>query len=325
MTVPGAASVPSDDYPIELTPPDISAYRKGNTGIDYVTRFDSGVPGPHVLVTALVHGNELCGAIALDFLLRSGVRPQRGILTLAFCNVAAFESFDRQNPTASRFIDEDFNRLWSPDVLDGPRRSIELARARELRPVVEAADFLLDIHSMQHATAPLLLCGPLDKGRAFARAVAYPALVVSDSGHAAGRRMRDYGGFSDPRSPKNALLVECGQHWEVASAAVAKETLLRFLHHLGILPPDFVAANLPAQPPGPQRVIEVTDAITIRTDHFTFAADYKGLEVIPKRDTIIAQDGDEPVRTPYDDCVLIMPSRRLSKGQTAVRLGRFVG
>jgi len=30
------------------------------------------------------------------------------------------------------------------------------------------------------------------------------------------------------------------------------------------------------------------------------------------------------VRTPYDDCVLIMPSRRLVKGQTAVRLGRYV-
>jgi hypothetical protein len=30
------------------------------------------------------------------------------------------------------------------------------------------------------------------------------------------------------------------------------------------------------------------------------------------------------VRTPYDNCVLIRPSRRLAKGQTAVRLGRFL-
>ena len=27
---------------------------------------------------------------------------------------------------------------------------------------------------------------------------------------------------------------------------------------------------------------------------------------------------------PYDDCVLVMPSRRLGPGLTAVRLGRFV-
>ena len=35
-------------------------------------------------------------------------------------------------------------------------------------------------------------------------------------------------------------------------------------------------------------------------------------------------DGDTPVVTPFDDCVLIMPTRRTWKGQTAVRLGRYV-
>jgi predicted deacylase len=316
-------ALPSDAYPIEIDPPDISPYRAGNTGVDYVTRFDSGVAGPHVLVTALVHGNELCGAVALDFLLRANVRPKRGILTLAFCNVEAFGHFDRVRPTASRFIDEDFNRVWSAEVLDGPRHSAELARARVLRPVIAAADFLLDIHSMQHATLPLMLCGPLEKGRAFARAVGYPETIVSDAGHAAGKRMRDYGGFGDADSPKNALLIECGQHWEKASAAVATETLLRFLAHFRMLDEGFLARHLP-KPPPPQKLIEVTDAITIHSERFRFTVDYKGLEVIPAGGTEIARDGDDPVRTPYDECVLIMPSRRLTKGQTAVRLGRYV-
>jgi hypothetical protein len=38
---------------------------------------------------------------------------------------------------------------------------------------------------------------------------------------------------------------------------------------------------------------------------------------------VIAHDGSKPVTTPYDDCALIMPSRRTAAGQTAVRLGRF--
>lgn len=38
--------------------------REGNTGVDYVHRFDSGVPGPHVLFNALTHGNEFCGMVA---------------------------------------------------------------------------------------------------------------------------------------------------------------------------------------------------------------------------------------------------------------------
>jgi predicted deacylase len=313
----------SDDYPIELSPPDLSPYRRGNTGVEYVTRLDSGAPGPHVLVTALVHGNELCGAIALDFLFRAGIRPRQGVLTLAFCNVAAFSNFDRAKPTASRFIDEDFNRVWSREVLEGPRGSIELTRARELRPIVAAADYLLDIHSMQHATAPLLLCGPLEKGRRFARDIGYPEIVVSDQGHAAGKRMRDYEAFGDPNSPKNALLIECGQHWQAASAEVAKEMLLRFLAHFRMLDAATLAQHLP-KPPPPQKLIEVTEAITIRSENFRFDADYKGLEVIPRKGTEIGRDGDQPVRTPYDECVLIMPSRRLTKGQTAVRLGRYI-
>ena len=44
--------VPEPNYAVELTPPDIEPYRAGNTGIDYVTTFDSRVAGPHVLVTA---------------------------------------------------------------------------------------------------------------------------------------------------------------------------------------------------------------------------------------------------------------------------------
>lgn len=316
-------SEPADK--VALSPPDIGPYRAGNTGIEYATTFDSGKRGPHVLLTAVVHGNELCGAITLDFLFRENIRPARGRMTLTFCNVAAYHRFDPANPTASRFVDEDFNRVWSPDKLDGPKRTAELDRARQLRPLVDNADFLLDIHSMQQATAPLMMCGPLEKGRRFAREVGVPEIAVSDEGHAAGRRMRDYGGFGDPASPKNALLVECGQHWEQASEAVAKETALRFLATLEMVDPAVLTRYaLPHRPPR-QRTVEVTHAVTINHEQFTFAADYRGLEVIPRKGTVLGHDGLEPVETPYDDCVLIMPSRRLTKGQTAVRLGRYIG
>jgi len=315
---------PPHTYPVELKPPNIARYRQGNTGIDYVHRFDSGRRGPHVLVTALVHGNEICGAIALDWLLRRKFRPAKGVLTLAFCNVVAFEHFDRAAPGDSRFIDEDFNRVWSPERLDGKGHSVELRRARELVPVVEAADLLLDLHSMQHKTPALAISGPLEKGRRLAREIGYPALIVSDEGHAGGRRMRDYGAFGDPARPHNSLLVECGQHWERASVSVAKETLVRFLRHAGSADAGWAARHLPKKKLPPQRLIEVTHAVTIKSPEFRFVADYRGLEVIAKKGSVLGHDGDEPVTTPYDDCVLIMPSRRLQPGQTAVRLGRYV-
>lgn len=312
------------DYPVQLRAPDIAAYRSGNRGIDYLWTFGSQRPGPHLLISALVHGNELCGAHALDFLLSREVRPLRGTLTLAFMNVEAFLAFDPESPGASRFLDEDFNRVWDVPVLEGARDSRELRRARQVRPVVDEADILLDIHSMQHDSEALMLAGPLEKGRALARAVGVPATVVSDAGHAAGRRLRDYGGFADPGSPKNALLVECGQHWTAGVERVALEVALRCLLHLRMVEPDFAEAQLGRESPPPQRFVEVTEAVTIESEAFAFVRDFRGGEVIPRAGTLLGYDGDRPLRTPYDDCVLIMPSRRLTPGLTAVRLGRFI-
>ena len=319
--------MPEPNYPVELTPPDIEPYRAGNTGVEYVTTLDSGVAGPHVLVTALTHGNEICGAVALDRLLRAGPRPRRGRLTLAFDNVAAYHSFNPRYPVASRFVDEDFNRLWDEATLDGARQSAELARARALRPFVDAADFLLDIHSMQHATAPLMLAGTLDRSVALARRVGIPELIICDAGHAAGKRMRDYGPFGDPASEKTALLIEAGQHWLRRTGEVASDVMLRFLVALGILAQEDAAPiggpDFATQPR--QRVVAVTEAVTITSDRFEFAGDFRGLEVLTPKGTLIGRDGSGEVRTPYDECVLIMPSRRSGKGQTAVRLGRYVG
>jgi predicted deacylase len=313
-------------YNVELTPPDISVYRAGNTGIDYVTTFTATEPGPHVAVLGLTHGNEICGAIAIDKLFRADVRPRRGKLTLGFNNVAAYQEFDARYPIASRYIDEDFNRLWSPATLDGPRRSSELERARAIRPIVDAADYLLDLHSMQYATAPLMLAGILDKSRALARQIGIPEIIMCDAGHAAGPRMRDYGGFGDPASPKAALLIEAGQHWEKRAAEVATDVTLRFLIALGTVTSEDVAAlggpDFAATPQ--QKIIEVTEAVTINGGQFEFIAPYIGLEIIAKQGTVIGHDDGKEVRTPYDNCVLIMPSRRLIRGQTAVRLGRYV-
>ncbi len=316
---------PDDFAPVDLLPVDISAYAKGNTGIDYVHRLDGPSAGPHVVVNALTHGNELCGAHALAFLFEHDVRPVKGTLTLSFANVAAYRRFDVANPSSSRFVDEDFNRLWTDAVLDGPRRSSELSRARALRPVVAAADFLLDIHSMQRDRDPLMMCGVAAKGRHLAEAVGFPAHIVADAGHAAGARMRDYGAFADPTSVKTALLVECGQHWTVAARDAAIETTLRFLDHLGLIDRDFAHAHLPAAPPAPTRLIEVTGPVPINSERFRFTGDFRGLQVIAEAGTVIGYDGETPVATPYDACVLIMPSRRLVLGQTAVRFGRFVG
>ena len=316
----------ADLPPIELHPPDIARLKDGGTGVDWVHVFESGHTGPRVMVQALTHGNEICGAIALDWLLAKAFRPARGSLTLAFANVEAYARFDPADPFPSRLVDEDYNRVWSDEALAGPRDSLELRRARALRPFVDDAELLLDIHSMSEPCPPLMVCGTVEKNVAYARALGVPGVLLVDTGHPAGMRMVDRGGFGDPQSPKRALLIECGQHWERAAADVAIDALVRFLGLTGIADAAWVAAHTKLPLPSVQRLVRVTEPVVALSDAFRFLVPTVGLSVIPKAGTPIAQHGERVFTTPYDDAVLVMPgTRNLKPGGTAVRLGHFEG
>lgn len=314
--------------PIELKPPLIERWRDGGTGVDFVHAWDTGKPGPRVMIQALTHGNEICGAIALDWLLdqiaKGAFRPARGRLILAFANVAAFQRFDTAHPFSSRCIDEDLNRVWADEVLLGARDSAELRRARELRPFVDASEFVLDIHSMSEPCAPLMVCGTQDKNAAYARELGVPEILLIDTGHPAGLRMVERGGFGDPQSPHRALLIECGQHWEQAAAEVATDATARFLGLTGLADADWVQAHVRLPLPKKQKLVRVTEPVVAKSSNFRFLVPTVGLSVIAKAGTPIAQDGDHVYVTPYDDTVLVMPgTNNLKPGGTAVRLGRF--
>nr|WP_315480213.1 succinylglutamate desuccinylase/aspartoacylase family protein [uncultured Rhodoferax sp.] len=311
-----------------LPAPGISAWRAGNTGTEGVWHFDSGVPGRHVMVSALVHGNEVCGAWALAGLLEADVRPEVGTLTLAFCNLEAFDRFDARDHDASRFTDEDLNRQWSDARIDsGSTR--ERQRAAALRPFVARADWLLDLHSMHETSAPLLLTGPHPRNLALARAMGAPEHVVVDAGHQDGVRMRDYGRFGwadDAAGDTRSLLIECGFHGDPASRDVAHDQCVRFLEQSGVVSVQTLARLLPRwRLPDARRqwTLEVTGPVVARSSGFRFVAPYTGLELFETAGTVIGDNDGEPVRTPYDDCVLVMPSTRQAReGVTVVRFAR---
>jgi predicted deacylase len=310
--------------PVELQAPDIGRWKHSNSGVDWVHVQDSGQGGPQVMVQALTHGNEICGAIALHWLLAQGFAPLRGRLTLAFGNVQAYRRFDPARPYESRFVDEDLNRVWADDVLWGSGDSVELRRARALQPFVDSADLLLDIHSMGQACAPLMVCGTVDKNAALARELGMPAELLIDTGHPGGQRMIERGGLGDPASPRRALLIECGQHWERAAADVAIDCLVRFLGLAGMADAAWVARHSRLPLPPAQRLVRVTEAVVARSSQFHFLLPTTGLMVIPEAGTPLAQDGSHVWTTPYDHTVLVMPgTHNLQPGGTAVRLGRF--
>ncbi len=307
--------------PLEVLPRDLSAYRAGNTGIDYVHRFESGQPGPHVLINALTHGNEICGMVAATYLLDQGVRPKIGTLTISLAHVEAYEAFRQDDPFANRQIVHNLNRIWSDEWLDGPQDSPELRRARILRPVVAVADHILDIHSTSEDVVPFWVYPDYPRNGDAALAIGALGRVtthlVMPSGLGSGTPLIQHGRHGQADSNAGvAMVVECGQHFKQAAADVATATALDFLAHFGLID---AAEPAPAQP-APQRRLALLQTRMVQTPEFRFARPLKGFDVFAK-DELIATDGDAgEIRAPCDDCTIMMPARVPIVGREAVYL-----
>jgi len=299
-------------FPVRLPIPDLRPWLEGNR-LPGVWSFDAPLPGPHVALVSLIHGNEIAGALLLARWLREGLRPLRGRLTFIFGNLAAFARFDPADPTISRFVDEDLNRVWDDRMLAGTRRSTELERARALRPLMDEVDVLLDLHSMLWPSDPLIIAGQAAESRALGLRLGTPPLVVADHGHQTGRRLIDSPAFAE----RPALLVEGGPHWEETTLETLERCATTLLQEYGLIPPALA-------PVTPGRLAEVTRTVIAGTHAFTFVEQFRGGTVIPRRNTLLALDGDQEIRTPHDDCLLIMPSPRALRGHTAIRLARYV-
>ncbi len=299
----------------EILPRDISKYREGNTCIDYVHRFESGRPGPNVLVNALTHGNEVCGMVAAVHLLDNKVRPKIGTLTVSFANVAAYESFDREKPFASRQLVHNLNRIWSPEWLDGTQDSPELRRARELRPVVAAADHILDLHSTAQVVAPFWVYPGFARNAAAALAIGAPDIhLVMPKGLNTGTPLIQHGRHGSEEGEGVALVAECGQHFLKASADMAVDVTLRFLAHFGLVDHELSVHTAP-------RRFELLATPLIKTESFRFVRPVAGLETFAKGE-LIATDGPDEIRALCDDCTVFMPARTPIVGREAVYLTR---
>ena len=299
----------------EVLPRDLQPYRRGNVGVDHVHRFESGKPGPHVLINALTHGNEFCGMVAATHLLDSAVRPKIGTLTVSFANVAAYETFDTTRPFDSRQLVHNLNRIWSAPQLDGDEDSPELRRARELRPVVAAADHILDIHSTSQDVSPFWVYPKFERNAAAALAIGRPAVhMVMPQGLGSGTPLIQHGLHGSADHHGVAMVAECGQHFRQASADLATEVALDFLAHFGLI-------DARPRPPAPQQRFELLQTWVVKTPDFRFVRPLIGFESFADGD-LIATDGPDEIRALCADCTVLMPARLPIVGREGLYLTR---
>jgi hypothetical protein len=212
-----------------------------------VHRFESGKPGPHVLVNALTHGNEFCGMVAATHLLDSGVRPKIGTLTVSFANVAAYETFDTTRPFDSRQLVHNLNRIWSAPQLDGRRGQPRTAPRARTAPGGGRGRPHPGHPLDQPGRVAVLGLPEVRAQRAAALAIGRPAVhMVMPQGLGSGTPLIQHGLHGSADHHGVAMVAECGQHFKQASADLATEVALDFLAHFGLIDPRPKAAGAAA-------------------------------------------------------------------------------
>ena len=202
----------------------------------------------------------------------------------------------------------------SPDWLDGGEDSVELRRAREMRPAVAAADHILDIHSTSQDVVPFWVYPAFDRNAAVARSVARPEVhLVMPAGLGSGVPLIQFDAHGRADGKGTALVVECGQHFKQASADLATDVAINFLAHFGLV--DRTAP----QPATPPRRFELLRTHVIQHPGFAFVRPVVGFETFAAGE-LIATDGPLDIHSPCDDCTIFMPARTAIVGREGVYL-----
>jgi hypothetical protein len=186
-----------------------------------------------------------------------------------------------------------------------------------MRPVVAAADHILDIHSTAQPVRPFWVYPGYERNARAALAIGVPDIhLVMPTGMTTGTPLIQHGLHGAAAHHGVALVAECGQHFARASGELATGVTMRFLAHFGLVDAD------PAwRKPGAQRRYELLATPVIKTTSVQFARPVKGLETFAKGELVVT-DGDEEIRSPCDDCTIFMPARSAIPGRELVYLTR---
>jgi uncharacterized protein len=233
-------------------------------------RFTALRPGPKLIVTGAVHGNETAGTRGIERLLAEieigDLEIVRGTVTFVpVCNPLAYKHNRRMG-------ERNLNRRLQPTAAP---QTYEDGVANALCPLLADHDVLLDLHSFRSPGQPFVMRGPADNRgtlEPFAHAAAEaqlashvgvqrvvdgwlgayaagvaerraraltPGAVHEDAAYGVGTTeyMRSMGGY--------CVTLECGQHDDPAAPDVAHHAIRQTLALLGIAE----GAGLKLQPP----------------------------------------------------------------------------
>jgi predicted deacylase len=270
-------------------------------------------PGPRLIVTGAVHGNETHGTAGIRRVLgeieRGELRIARGLVT--FVPIANPKAY----ATKQRNGDRNLNRRLQPCAVP---RDNEDRIANVLCPLLAEHEVLLDLHSFRSPGRPFVMRGPADNTgalepfrhaaaearlaahvgvdrvvdgwlAAYARGVERrramaltPGAVHEDPAYGVGTTeyMRSVGGY--------AVTLECGQHEDPAGPEVAHRAIRQTLALLGLVD------EAPAPPPARFECLTLAEVIDRHAGGDRFVKPWTSFDALAEGELIaVRADGSE--------------------------------
>ena len=300
--------------------------------------FHGLAPGPRLLVTGAVHGNETCGTQAITALLAELEGGQlaitRGSVTFVpITNPLAYQ-------LRQRVGDRNLNRNMAPSAI---AQDFEDRIANVLCPLLDAHDVLLDLHSFHTGGAPFVMIGPQDNTgelEPFSHAAAEMRLALHTGPHrivegwldtyARGVRRRaasplamgsgrsqslvtnpNYGvGTTEYMRSRGGygVTLECGQHADPQAVGVARHAILQTLGLLGLIPQQ-------ARPePLEREILRLVDVMDRADAGDQFTREWRSFDAVVAGDVVGTRHDGTPVAAPVDG-LIVFPNPRAEPGQ----------
>ena len=257
--------------------------------------------GPWVLVLGAVHGNEVCGTKAIERIMQEfdsgALKLERGhVEFVPVANPRAFQS-------GQRYIERNLNRYFlpveRPEIYEAKLNNI-------LCPMIEACDYLIDLHSTTAGGVPfasvegdnedenrlaaamgaeVLLYGWHEAYAASGRADPNPDESIGTTAYA-----RRYGA--------KAVLLECGQHKCDGSVDVAYNAIRNALRHLGLIKDG-------SKPALPQPLVLHATRVVYRGEGGSFQEKWGNFSEVKGGQKVATQGNGDVIAAPSDGYIIL--------------------
>lgn len=276
-------------------------------------------PGPKLIVTGSVHGNEPCGPHAITRLINEFRTGQRQLTRGQVTFVPVVNGLAFRNNT--RIGDRNLNRELAESAIP---QDNEDRIANILCPLLRAHDVLIDLHSFSSEGEAFALFGPQNNNgqlepfaheeaeSKLAQSLNMPLLVYGWlPAHEKAIEQKRAAGVKDGLSSLHGIgtteymrfaggygvTVECGQHLDPNGPQIGYDAVIRGMASLGMINEQLPEAQKP-------RVLQITEAILAEHDEDKMIRRFVAGEQV-KKGTIIGKRHDgRDIIMPYDGAII---------------------